>query len=328
MGTGSLGGAAPLGRRVLAELVGTAALVAAVVGSGIQASALSGDTGVRLLANSLASAVALGLLIAQLGPVSGGHLNPVVTLCAWWSRRRAGVRVPAREVALYLAAQPVGAVAGALLAEAMFGRAPGGAGWSWATRERADAHLLLGETVATAGLVLLIVALERLGRARFAPLAVAAYIGAAIWFTSSGSFANPAATVGRSLTDSFTGIAPGSLPGFVAAQSLGALLGAALAGLLYGAGSPAAGRATGAAGAGGMAGGPVPEGIGGGMAAGAGGIAGGAAAGASGVAAGAGGIAGGVAAGAGGVAGGPGAVAGGVAGGPVPGVASRGPGTA
>ncbi|WP_435851312.1 aquaporin [Streptomyces thermolilacinus] len=247
MGTGALGGAGPLARRVLAELVGTAALVAAVVGSGLQASALSDDTGVRLLANSLVSAVALGLLIAQLGPLSGGHLNPVVTLCAWWSRRRAGVRVPAREVALYLAAQPVGAAAGALLAEAMFGRAPGGAGWSWATRERAEAHLLLGETVATAGLVLLIVALERLGRARFAPLAVAAYIGAAIWFTSSGSFANPAAAVGRSLSDSFTGIAPGSLPGFVAAQLLGALLGTALAALLYGPGAARrpAGRVTG-----------------------------------------------------------------------------------
>nr|WP_023588828.1 aquaporin [Streptomyces thermolilacinus] len=263
MGTGTLGGAAPLGRRVLAELVGTAALVAAVVGSGLQASALSDDTGVRLLANSLVSAVALGLLIAQLGPLSGGHLNPVVTLCAWWSRRRAGVRVPAREVALYLAAQPVGAAAGALLAEAMFGRAPGGAGWSWATRERAEAHLLLGETVATAGLVLLIVALERLGRARFAPLAVAAYIGAAIWFTSSGSFANPAATAGRSLTDSFTGIAPGSLPGFVAAQLLGALLGTALAALLYGpgaAGRPSVRVTGGPAGrvAGGPAGGPAP----------------------------------------------------------------------
>ncbi len=226
-----------LHRRVLAELVGTGALVAAVVGSGIQAAALSDDVGVRLLANSLASAIALGLLIALLGPVSGAHLNPVVTLCAWWSRRRAGSRVPGREVALYLLAQPVGAAAGALLAETMFGRAPGGraGGWSWSTQVRSDGHLLLGETVATAGLVLLVVGLERLGRARLAPLAVAAYIGAAIWFTSSGSFANPAATVGRSLTDSFTGIAPGSLPGFIAAQLLGGLLGAVLAALLFGA---------------------------------------------------------------------------------------------
>ncbi|MDT9684942.1 aquaporin [Streptomyces sp. TRM76323] len=224
----------PLGRRVFAELVGTAALVAAVVGSGLQAAALSDDAGVRLLANSLASALALGVLIALLGPVSGGHLNPVVTLCAWWSRRRAGERVPAREAALYLAAQPVGAAAGALLAEAMFGRTPGGAGWSWSTQARADGHLLLGEAVATAGLVLLVVGLERLDRARLAPLAVAAYIGAAIWFTSSGSFANPAATLGRSFTDSSTGIAPASLPGFVAAQLLGALAGAALAAPLYG----------------------------------------------------------------------------------------------
>ncbi|MFB9390944.1 aquaporin [Streptomyces coeruleoprunus] len=225
----------PLPRRIAAEFVGTAALVAIVVGSGIQAGGLSDDVGVRLLANSLASAIGLGLLIALLGPVSGGHLNPVVTLCAWWTRRRSGVRTPALDVACYLAAQLAGAVAGALLAEAMFGRAPGG----WATRVRSDGHLLLGETVATAGLILLIVGLHRTGRARFAPAAVAAYIGAAIWFTSSGSFANPAATVGRSFSDSFTGIAPGSLPGFIAAQFLGGLAGAALATLLYG-GRPAA----------------------------------------------------------------------------------------
>ncbi|MFG3494008.1 aquaporin [Streptomyces sp. NPDC047928] len=220
----------PLPRRVVAEFVGTAALVAVVVGSGIQAAGLSDDVGVRLLANSLASAIGLGLLIALLGPVSGGHINPVVTLCAWWARRRAGGRTPARDVACYIGAQLAGAVAGALLAEAMFGRTAGG----WSTQVRSDGHLLLGETVATAGLVLLIVGLERAGRAGLTPLAVAAYIAAAIWFTSSGSFANPAATVGRSFTDSFTGIAPVSLPGFIAAQLLGAAVGAGLAALLYG----------------------------------------------------------------------------------------------
>ncbi|MDN3295688.1 aquaporin [Streptomyces ficellus] len=219
-----------LPRRAVAELVGTAALVAVIVGSGIQAGGLSQDVGVQLLANSLASAIGLGLLIALFTPVSGAHLNPVVTLSVWWTGRRDGNGLTGRDVALYLTAQLAGAVAGALLAEAMFGRAPGG----WSTQDRSAGHLLLGETVATAGLVLLIQGLDRIGRARLAPLAVAAYIAAAIWFTSSGSFANPAATVGRSFTDSFTGIAPASLPGFVTAQLLGGLLGAGLASLLYG----------------------------------------------------------------------------------------------
>ncbi|WP_256104287.1 aquaporin [Streptomyces sp. ODS05-4] len=223
-----------LPRRAVAEFVGSAALVAVIVGSGIQASGLSEDTGVQLLANSLASAIGLGLLIALFAPVSGAHLNPVVTLSVWWTGRRGAAGLTGRGVALYVAAQSAGAVAGALLAEAMFGRPPG----AWSTQLRSDGHLLLGEVVATAGLVLLIQGLDRIGRAALAPVAVAAYIAAAIWFTSSGSFANPAATVGRSLTDSFTGIAPASLPGFIAAQLLGGLLGAALAALLYG-GRPA-----------------------------------------------------------------------------------------
>ncbi|GGU16686.1 MULTISPECIES: aquaporin [Streptomyces] len=223
-----------LPRRLVAELVGTAALLAVVIGSGIRAGDLSQDVGVRLLANSLASAIGLGLLIALFGPLSGGHLNPVVTLADWWSRRGEEGAPGVREVALYLAAQLTGAVAGALLAEAMFGRAPG----TWSTQVRSDTHLLLGETVATAGLVLLIRGLRHIGRASFAPVAVAGYIAAAIWFTSSGSFANPAATVGRAFSDSFTGIAPGSLPGFIGAQLLGALFGVALATVLYGAGEP------------------------------------------------------------------------------------------
>ncbi|MFF8829455.1 aquaporin [Streptomyces sp. NPDC015131] len=223
-----------LPRRAVAELVGTGALVAVIIGSGIQATGLSQDVGVQLLANSLASAIGLGLLIALFAPVSGAHLNPVVTLSVWWTGRRAPGGLTGREVALYITAQLAGAVTGAALAEAMFGRAPG----SWSTQLRSDAHLLLGETVATAGLVLLVQGLDRIGRPQLAPVAVAAYIAAAIWFTSSGSFANPAATVGRSLTDSFTGIAPASLPGFIAAQLLGGLLGAGLAVLLYGSGRP------------------------------------------------------------------------------------------
>ncbi|MEV3991092.1 aquaporin [Streptomyces sp. NPDC049837] len=219
-----------LPRRACAELVGTGALVAVIIGSGIQATGLSHDVGVQLLANSLASAIGLGLLIALFAPVSGAHLNPVVTLSVWWTGRSRRDGLTGREVGLYITAQLAGAVAGALLAGAMFGQAPG----SWSTQLRSDAHLLLGETVATAGLVLLVQGLDRIGRAQLAPLAVAAYIAAAIWFTSSGSFANPAATVGRSLTDSFTGIAPASMPGFIAAQLLGGLLGAGLATLLYG----------------------------------------------------------------------------------------------
>lgn len=220
---------ASLPRRVTAEFTGTAALVAVIVGSGIRADSLSQDIGVRLLANALASAIGLGLLIALLGPLSGAHFNPVVTLSEWWARRRE--RVGGGGEALgYIGAQLTGAVAGALLAEAMFGRAPG----ALATEHRAELHLLLGEAVATAGLVLVVQGLRRIGRLPLAPVAVAGYIGAAIWFTSSGSFANPAATVGRAFSDSFTGIAPGSVPAFAAAQLLGMLLGMALSVLLYG----------------------------------------------------------------------------------------------
>ncbi|MFG3345246.1 aquaporin [Streptomyces sp. NPDC048018] len=220
---------APLPRRVLAEFTGTAALVAVIVGSGIRADSLSQDTGVRLLANAAASAIGLGLLIALIGPLSGAHFNPVVTLSEWWSRRS---REGGRDAVAYIGAQLGGAVAGALLAEAMFGRAPGAA---LATEQRAEPHLLLGEAVATAGLVLVVQGLRRIGRLTLAPVAVAGYIGAAIWFTSSGSFANPAATLGRAFSDSFTGIAPGSVPAFAAAQLLGMLLGMGGSALLYGA---------------------------------------------------------------------------------------------
>ncbi|KQX16916.1 channel transporter [Streptomyces sp. Root431] len=220
-----------LPRRAAAEFIGTASLVAVIVGSGIRADSLSQDIGVRLLANAAASALGLGLLIALIGPLSGAHFNPVVTLSEWWSRRPGG---GGREVLAYIGAQLAGAVAGALLAEAMFGRAPG----AWATEPRSALHLLLGEAVATAGLVLVVQGLRHIGRPGLAPVAVAGYIGAAIWFTSSGSFANPAATLGRAFSDSFTGIAPGSVPSYAAAQLLGMLLGMVLAGVLYGTRGP------------------------------------------------------------------------------------------
>ncbi|MFJ9076713.1 aquaporin [Streptomyces sp. NPDC102278] len=221
---------ASLPRRATAELIGTAGLLVVVIGSGIQATALSRDTGVALVANSLASAIGLGLIITLFGPLSGAHLNPVVTLTSWWARRTGGQGLDGRDALVYTAAQVVGAIAGALLAEAMFGRVPG----AFATQVRGGGHLLIGEIVATAGLVLVIQGLGRIGRAKLIPAAVAAYIAAAIWFTSSGSFANPAGTVGRAFSDSFTGIAPQSLPGFVAAQLLGGVLGLVLAGALYG----------------------------------------------------------------------------------------------
>lgn len=219
-----------LPRRAAAELTGTAALLVIVVGSGIQAAGLSRDTGVAVIANSAATAIGLALIITLFGPLSGAHLNPVVTLTAWWSRRTGGQGLLGREALAYAVAQTAGAIVGAVLAEAMFGRIPG----TFATQVRDGGHLLVGEVVATTGLVLVIQGLGRIGRPKLVPAAVAAYIGAAIWFTSSGSFANPAGTIGRSFSDSFTGIAPQSLPGFIVAQLIGGILGLALAGLLYG----------------------------------------------------------------------------------------------
>ncbi|MGI5456459.1 aquaporin [Streptomyces sp. CA-249302] len=227
---------ASLGRRALAEAVGSAALVAVVVGSGIQATELSRDVGVQLLANSLATVFGLGVLIVLLGPVSGAHFNPAVTLAAWFTGRRAGDGPTARDVAAYVSAQIAGAVAGAVLADAMFGEPL----VRWSTHDRSAGHLLLGEVVATAGLILLILGLGRVGRAQLAPVAVASYIGAAYWFTSSTSFANPAVTIGRAFTDTFAGIAPGSVAPFVAAQVLGAVVGLALVAALFG--RPAAAR--------------------------------------------------------------------------------------
>ncbi|MFF7241425.1 aquaporin [Streptomyces collinus] len=226
---------ASLGRRALAESVGSAALVAVVVGSGIQATELSHDVGVQLLANSLATVFGLGVLIALLGPVSGAHFNPVVTLAAWLTARRGGDGPTARDVAAYLPAQTAGAVAGAVLADAMFGRPL----VHWSTHDRSAGHLWLGEVVATAGLVLLIFGLTRTGRAHLGPVAVASYIGAAYWFTSSTSFANPAVTVGRAFTDTFAGIAPASLGPFVAAQLVGGAVGLGLVLAVFGRPAPA-----------------------------------------------------------------------------------------
>jgi arsenate reductase len=219
-----------LWRRLLAEFVGTALLVATVVGSGIMATTLSpDDVGLQLLQNSVATAFALGALILMFGPVSGAHFNPVVSTADWFLGRRAGTGLTATDLGAYGVAQTAGAIAGSVLANLMFDLSA----VDLSGRERAAGHLWLGEVVATTGLLLLVFALARSGRAAVAPAAVGAYIGAAYWFTSSTSFANPAVTVGRAFTDTFAGIAPGSVPAFVVAQLVGLGVGVGLVLALY-----------------------------------------------------------------------------------------------
>ncbi|NIK59813.1 aquaporin [Kribbella shirazensis] len=219
-----------LWRRALAEALGTGLLVTVVVGSGIAAAELSpGDTGLQLLENAFATALGLAVLILMLGPVSGAHFNPVVSAVDCWFGQRHGGGLAVRDLAAYVPAQVLGAIAGAVLANLMFGEQA----VSWSTSDRSAGHLWIGETVATAGLILLIFSLARSGRSAAAPAAVGAYIGAAYWFTSSTSFANPAVTIGRAFSDTFAGIAPGSVPGFVVFQVIGAVVGAVLVLVLY-----------------------------------------------------------------------------------------------
>ena len=219
-----------MGRRLLAEFVGTALLVTVVVGSGIAAAQLSpNDVGLQLLENSIATASGLAVLILLFGPVSGAHFNPVVTAADWLLGRRAGTGISANHAAAYTVAQVAGGVTGAVLANVMFDLRA----FQIATKDRMSTGHLVGEVVATAGLIALIFALARSGRAALSAAAVGAYIGAAYWFTSSTAFANPAVTVGRMFSDTFAGIAPGSAPGFIAAQLAGALLGLALIAVLY-----------------------------------------------------------------------------------------------
>jgi arsenate reductase len=223
-------GAPNLARRVLAEALGTGLLVVVVVGSGIMASRLSpGDVGLQLLENSIATALALPVLILAFGPVSGAHFNPAVSLADWWLGRTRGTGLRLGELASYIGAQLAGGVLGAILANVMFDlRAV-----QLSTHERTTPGLWIGEVVATGGLIVLVFALARTGRAGVSPAAVGAYIGAAYWFTSSTSFANPAVTVARAFTDTFAGIAPGSVPGFIAAQLVGLVVGVVLLLALY-----------------------------------------------------------------------------------------------
>lgn len=211
-------------RRIGGEFLGSALLAAVVVGSGIAAQSLSTDAGLQLLENALVTALGLTVLILVFAPLSGAHFNPVVTLVDAVVGGR-----PWADVARYLPAQVVGCLAGTVLAHLMFGLAPVTLG----TTERATVPHLAAEVVATAGLVLVIFALVRTGRAHLAAPAVGAYIGAAYFFTSSTSFANPAITIGRMITDSFAGIAPASVAPFVVAQLVGGALGALVVLALY-----------------------------------------------------------------------------------------------
>jgi glycerol uptake facilitator-like aquaporin len=221
---------ATLGRRAAGEFTGTALLVTAVVGSGIAAGRLSPhDVGLELLENSIATGLALGALILMFATVSGAHFNPVVSLVDWWLHRHDPGGIAARDLAAYVPAQIGGAICGALLANAMFGVRT----VAWSTTSRTGGRLWLAEIVATAGLLLLIFALARTGRSSATPAAVGAYIGAAYWFTSSTSFANPAVTIGRMFTNTFAGISPLSVPGFVAAQFIGAIAAAAAISVWY-----------------------------------------------------------------------------------------------
>ena len=205
-------------------------LVSVVVGSGIAAQQLSpGDTGLQLLENSIATALGLGVLILVFGPVSGAHFNPVVSFIDWLLGRHSRTGMGIRLLGLYATAQVLGAVVGAVLANVMFDRSA----IQIATKERLTPGHLVGEVVATAGLIVVVFALARTGRTGLSAAAVGAYIGAAYWFTSSTSFANPAVTVGRMFSDSFAGISPSSVPLFVAAQIVGGLVGLALTAYLY-----------------------------------------------------------------------------------------------
>ena len=222
-GTGSVG--LDLTRRVVAEGIGTGFLVIAVIGSGIMASRLSPhDAGLELLANAAATAAALIGLILIFGAVSGAHFNPVVTLVD-----RAFGSITTRGSALYIAAQIMGGVVGAVLANLMF-ELPA---IELSTKTRSSPALWLSEIIATVGLLLVIHGCVRTGRANVVAFAVGIWIGGAYWFTSSTSFANPAVTIARTLSDTFTGIKPSSAPMFIVMQLVGALIAYGLIRLLY-----------------------------------------------------------------------------------------------
>jgi len=214
-----------LSRRLVAEALGTALLIIAVVGSGIMASRLSpNDVGLQLLENAASTAGALVGLILIFGAVSGAHFNPVVTIVD----RMFGT-ISARDTGLYIVAQIIGGCAGTIIANLMFELDA----INVSNKERSSGALWLSEVVATVGLLLVIHGCVRTGRAAAVPFAVGLWIGGAYWFTSSTSFANPAVTVARTLSDSFAGIAPSSTPMFIVMQLVGMVLAYALIRFLY-----------------------------------------------------------------------------------------------
>ena len=202
-----------------AELIGTAFLVAAVIGSGIMAEAVTSDVGLRLLLNQLSTILGLGVLIAALMPVSGAHINPVVTFALFLRRAVSGA-----DAVMYVLAQLLGSLGGVVLAHLMFGEEL----ISISGQDRLTTGTFVGEVIATAGLIAVIILLAHRGQESVIPLAVPAWIGSAFFFTSSTAFANPAVTLGRMWTDSFTGIAPLSGLGFIGAQLVGMALALAL----------------------------------------------------------------------------------------------------
>ena len=220
-----------LWRRLLAEFLGSAFLAAVVIGSGIAAQRLSpGQTGLQLLENAAATAAGLFAIILMFGPVSGGHFNPVVSFVD-----AAFGGLSWRDAGAYLPAQVAGCIAGAVAANLMFALPA----VTISTKHRATPAHFLSEVIATVGLLLVIFALARSGRSRSAPAAVGAYIGAAYWFTSSTSFANPAITIGRMFSNTFAGIAPSSVLPFIGAQILGGVAAVGVIKVLYPAITPA-----------------------------------------------------------------------------------------
>ena len=207
---------APLFRRVAAEFGGSASLTAMVVGSGIAATNLTDDVGIQLLINAIATAFGLFVLITVLGPLSGAHVNPVVSLADY-----ASGGAPFRDMVPYITAQILGCIAGSILANIMFDLPPA----AMSSTDRISSGHLVAEVVATAGLVFAIFALARSGNGSWTAGVVATYVGSAYFFTSSTSFANPAITIGRMFTDTFAGISPASALPFIGAQLLGAALG-------------------------------------------------------------------------------------------------------
>jgi glycerol uptake facilitator-like aquaporin len=220
---------AAVARRLLAEFTGTGLLVAVVVGSGIAVSQLTADGALRLLVNSVVTALGLAVLIVVFIQASGAHFNPVVTAADWILGRRTPRRYGLGQAAAVIACQVAGAIAGAGLADAMFAVPV----LSPSHHHRGGAPILLSEVIATAGLLFVIVALVRTGRIQHVAWAVGAWIGAAYWFTASTSFANPAVTIGRTLTNTYAGIAPASAPAFIAAQLAGGVIGTLLAVAVY-----------------------------------------------------------------------------------------------